>query len=51
MDNRNKSFFGRLNINSSCNKFNLLSKHVKGNIDVFMISETKVDDSFPVETS
>ena len=30
------------------NKFESLSTQVKGNIDVLMVSETKVDDSFPV---
>ena len=43
MDNRNKLVFGHFNINSIHNKFELLSKQVKGNIDVLMISETKVE--------
>ena len=30
------------------NKFESLSTQVKGNIDVLMVSETKIDDSFPV---
>ena len=37
-----------MNINSIRNKFELLSEQVKGNVDVLMISETKIDDSFPV---
>ena len=37
-----------MNINSIRNKFELFSEHTKGNIDVLMISETKIDDSFPV---
>ena len=30
------------------NKFKSLSAQVKGNIDVLMVSETKIDDTFPV---
>ena len=30
------------------NKFESLSTQVKGNIDVLMVSETKIDDSLPV---
>ena len=45
--NRNKLVFGYLNINSIHSKFELLSEQVKGNTDVLIISETKVDDSFP----
>ena len=41
--------FDHLNITSICNKFELLSEKVKGNIDVLMISETKVNHSFPIE--
>ena len=40
--------FGHLNINSIRSKLELLSEQVKGNLDIFMISETKVDDSFPI---
>ena len=45
--NDNKIVFGQLNINSLRNKFDMLSKLIKGFVDVFMISETKLDDSFP----
>ena len=48
IDNRNKLVFGHLNINAIRNKFQLLSQQVKQNIDVLTISETKVDDSFPI---
>ena len=47
-DNLNKLIFAHLNLNSIPNKFELLSGQIKGNIDVLMISETKIDDSFPV---
>ena len=47
-DNLNKLIFANLNINSIRNKFELLSEQIKGNIDVLIISETKIDDGFPV---
>ena len=45
--NLNKIVVGHLNINSIRNKFNFLAHQVKGNIDILMISETKLDESFP----
>ena len=47
-DNLNKLIFAHLNINSIRNKFELLSEQIKGNVEVLMISETKIDDTFPV---
>ena len=47
-NNLNKLVFADLNINSIRNKFELLSEQVRGNVDVLMISETKIDDSFPI---
>ena len=44
--NLNKLIIGRLNINSLRNKFALLTHQVKDNIDILMISETKLDESF-----
>ena len=44
--NINKLIFGHLNINSLKNKFDLFSEPVKGSIDILMVSETKLDDSF-----
>ena len=38
---------GHLNINSIRNKFDLLVDQVKGNINIMVISETKLDESFP----
>ena len=46
-NNWNKLVFAHLNINSIRNKFELLSEQVRGNVDVLMASETKIDDSFP----
>ena len=40
--------FGRININSIRNKFDLLINIIKNEIDIFMISETKIDNSFPI---
>ena len=45
--NVNKLIFGQLNINSLRNKFDMVSELIKGFVDVFMISETKLDHSFP----
>ena len=45
--NMNKLIFGHLNINSLRNKFVLFSEQVKGSIDTLMVSETKLDNSFP----
>ena len=45
--NINRLVFGQLNINSLRSKFDMLIKMIKGFVDVFTISETKLDDSFP----
>ena len=39
--------FAHLNINSLRNKYDLPTDLIKGNVDVLVISETKLDDSFP----
>ena len=48
---RNKNPFrviiGHININSIRNKFESLMKLVNKNLDILMISETKIDDTFP----
>ena len=46
-DNVNKLIFPHLNINSIRNKFEFLATQVKGKIDILMIAETKIDESFP----
>ena len=46
ISNINGLIFGHLNINSLRNKFDLLCEQIKGSTDIFMISETKLDDSF-----
>ena len=46
--NLNNTVIGHLNINSLRNKFDFLVTQVKGYIDILMISETKLDESFPI---
>ena len=46
-NNLNKSVFAHLNINSIRNNFEFFVEEINVNIDVLMISETKLDDSFP----
>ena len=41
-DNLNKLIFPHLNINSVQNKFDSLADIIKDNIDILMISETKI---------
>ena len=38
---------GHININSIRNKFEMLSSSIKDNLDILMISETKLDSTFP----
>ena len=46
--NLNRIIIAHININSVRNKFELIKDSIKDNIDIFMISETKRDDSFPL---
>ena len=46
-DNLDKLIFAHLSINSIRNKFNYLPEQIRGNVDVLLVSETKIDDSFP----
>ena len=39
--------FGNLNINSLRNNFVSISEFIKGKVDIFLINETKLDESFP----
>ena len=45
--NSNRILIGHININSIRNKFNILADLIKGKIDILVISETKIDKSFP----
>ena len=44
----NRLIFGQININSIRNKFGLLFSLVSNNIDVLLISETKIGNTFSV---
>ena len=44
-----KLVFAQLNTNSIKDKFEMLSYKIKGNINVLMVSDTKINDSFPNE--
>ena len=46
--NLNRILIGHLNINSVRNKFEILGSSIAVNLDILMISEIKLDDSFPV---
>ena len=46
-DNLNKLIFAHLNINSIQSKYDSLADIIKDNINILMISETKVRNSFP----
>ena len=39
---------GHLNINSIRNKFEIMKPMLMHDLDIFMVTETKLDDSFPV---
>ena len=45
-DNLDKLISAHLIINSIRNKFDYLSKQIRGNVDILLVSETKNDDSF-----
>ena len=40
-------FFGHLNMNSIRNKFVSIKELIKRTFDIFLIGETKINDSFP----
>ena len=42
----NRVILAQLTINSIRNKFNLLAEGIKGKVDVLIISETKIDETF-----
>ena len=48
-DNLNKLIIAHLNINSIRNKFDFLVDKIKGNVDIMVISETKLDNTLPNE--
>ena len=44
--NANPVTFAQIYINSIRNKFDFLSEIIRGNIKIFLITETKIDTSF-----
>ena len=46
--NLNKLIIAHLNVNSLRNKLEFLKEQIWDNIDILMISETKIDASFPM---
>ena len=38
---------GQLNINSMRNKFHALTEIIRGNLDILVLTETKLDHTFP----
>ena len=44
--NANRLIIGHLNVNSLRNKFEILEELIKDKIDIFLISETKLDSFF-----
>ena len=48
IENLSRIIFKQLNITSIRNKFDLLMNIIKNEIDILMISETKIDNSFPI---
>ena len=47
INNLNRLIIGHININSIRNKFDALKEMVKDNMDILVITETKLDESFP----
>ena len=47
--NIDKIIVAHLNINSFRNKFNSLISQITGSIDILMISETKLDETFLID--
>ena len=45
-DKKNRTIIAQLNINLIRNKFQFLEKEVFANLDILLISETKLDHSF-----
>ena len=45
--NIDRILLGHINLNSIRHKFHMITDLIKGNIDILLISETKIDSSFP----
>ena len=49
LENPNRIMIGQLNINSIRNKLEMLTSLITNEIDVFLLSEIKIDETFPLE--
>ena len=47
--NVNNIIIAQLNINSITHKFDQLSFIIQGNVDVLLVSETKLNETFPTD--
>ena len=47
LKNVEKIIIGHININSIRNKIHILADLIRGRVDILLVSETKLDDSFP----
>ena len=47
LKNSHRLVIGQININSIRNKFELFKKLVKGTLDIVVVTESKLDESFP----
>ena len=47
LKNPHRIAIGQININSIRNKFEPFKKLVKGNLDIIVVTESKLDESFP----
>ena len=47
LSNPHKFILGHLNINSLRNKFESIADVIQGTFNIFLLSETKIDESFP----
>ena len=47
LSNPHKIMLGHLNINSLRNRFESIADVIQGTFDIFLLSETKIDESFP----
>ena len=48
MKHVNKLIIAHLNINSLRNKFEFVVEFIRGKVDILMISEKNIDESFPL---
>ena len=51
LKNINNAAIAYLNVNSYSNKYDSLKALIPGNVDIMILSETKLDDSFPILNS